>query len=96
MKKLILPAAIFAIAAFASSAMAGERPLKFEKLAFNGGKGGDGPRGLEVWTDPETGCQYLSSWTGVALVFGGAGAGGLTPRLNVDGTPMCSDVKKPD
>lgn len=34
---------------------------------------------VQVWTDEETGVQYL--------IFKGYRKGGITPRLNADGTP---------
>jgi len=38
----------------------------------------DGRSGLKIYTDSGTGCQYLS-----------VSGGGVTPRLNVDGHPIC-------
>lgn len=36
---------------------------------------------IRVWRDPETGCDYLLYKRGYA--------GGITPRMNADGTPHC-------
>lgn len=36
-----------------------------------------------IWTDKETGVQYVIY---SFIVTGGGGAGGITPRLNADGT----------
>lgn len=38
----------------------------------------DGRSGLKIYTDSGTGCQYLS-----------VSGGGVTPRLSVDGQPIC-------
>lgn len=35
--------------------------------------------GVNIWVDPDTGCNYL--------VYS---EGAMTPRLNPDGTPYCS------
>lgn len=35
-----------------------------------------------VWRDSQTGCQYL--------VYAGYKRGGITPRLNPDGTQVCT------
>lgn len=40
---------------------------------------------VRIWTDQETGCQYLQ----YAISYGG----NMLPRLNSDGTPMCPDVE---
>ena len=37
------------------------------------------PRYVYIWTDPGTGCDYIGSWDG-----------GITPRLNPDGTQVCT------
>ena len=37
-----------------------------------------GRSGLKIYTDSGTGCQYLS-----------VSSGGVTPRLNADGHPIC-------
>lgn len=34
-----------------------------------------------IWTDPDTGCQYVVT----AYSYGG----GVTPRMNADGTQRC-------
>lgn len=34
---------------------------------------------IRIWTDPETNVQYV-------IYFGYGGAGGITPRINIDGT----------
>lgn len=41
-----------------------------------------GRSGLKIYTDSGTGCQYLS-----------ASGGGVTPRLNSAGLPMCGGEK---
>ncbi|MES2337877.1 MAG: DUF6440 family protein [Pseudomonadota bacterium] len=41
-------------------------------------------RRIRVWSDPETGCQYL--------IWGRSGRGGMTPRLKPDGMPVCKPV----
>lgn len=38
---------------------------------------------IEIWTDPETGVQYII----YDRKAGYGGMGGITPRLNADGTP---------
>ena len=37
---------------------------------------------ITIWTDPETGVQYIV----YCEFYGYSGAGGITPRLNADGT----------
>ena len=39
-------------------------------------------RNISVWTDPETGVQYIIYEEKTSY----SGAGGITPRLNADGT----------
>lgn len=38
------------------------------------------PRYVYIWTDTDTGCDYI-----------GTRDGGITPRLNPDGTQVCED-----
>ena len=38
--------------------------------------------GVNIWVDPDTGCNYL--------VYSEYNKGAMTPRLNPDGTPYCS------
>ena len=40
------------------------------------------PYGASVWTDKDTGCDYI--------VLNGDRKTAITPRLNPDGTPYCS------
>ena len=42
---------------------------------------------ISTWTDDDTGCQYLIY--SKEFVYGGMG--GLTPRMNADGTQMCAE-----
>jgi hypothetical protein len=37
---------------------------------------------LEIWTDADTGCDYL--------IYSSSRQGGITPRLNPDGTQVCT------
>lgn len=37
---------------------------------------------IGVWTDPDTGCQYLKM-----------GSQSITPRIGKDGQTMCSDLR---
>ena len=39
---------------------------------------------IYIWTDEETGVQYVVY--SLVVKGGGGGAGGITPRLNADGT----------
>ncbi len=41
---------------------------------------------LRVWSDPETGCQYL--------LRGRSSRGSITPRLKPDGLPLCKPVTR--
>ena len=43
---------------------------------------------MEVWVDKETGVNYLYHYSGYA--------GGLTPLLNRDGTPVITTVPRPE
>ncbi len=38
--------------------------------------------GVNIWVDPDTGCNYL--------VYSEYNKGAMTPRLNPNGTPYCS------
>ncbi|MFN3582809.1 DUF6440 family protein [Phenylobacterium sp.] len=38
---------------------------------------------VETWRDPQTGCQYL------LFADGNLEAGGMTPRLDANGLPIC-------
>ena len=42
----------------------------------------ENPQNVYIWTDEETGVQYVI----FSESYGGIGRGGITPRLNLDGT----------
>ena len=42
-----------------------------------------------IWSDPETTCEYLI----YDRKSGSAGMGGITPRLDAQGEPMCAEGK---
>lgn len=43
-------------------------------------------RRMRVWSDPETGCQYL--------LRGRSSRGSMTPRLKPDGLPLCKPATR--
>ena len=53
---------------------------RFEKIYSQGGWG----RSMEIWVDKKTGVNYLCTQAGYA--------GGMTPLLNRDGTPVVTPV----
>lgn len=61
------------------------RALATGKKDDSDGVGKDKESGLFVHTDQKTGVQYVST-----------PLGGITPRLNPDGTPHCVPTKPPE
>ena len=79
MKHVILVVAFIGLVGCAPPSSSGHTPIQAVEvgsLKANNVRAITGA--FDVWTDGETGCQYLSHYNV-----------GITPRLNPDGTQMC-------
>lgn len=57
---------------------------RFVKIYSQGGWG----RSMEIWVDTQTGVNYVCTQSGYA--------GGMTPLLKADGTPVVTPVPRVD